>query len=357
MAHAHGGPVVLHVTEAFGAGVLSSLVQMARAFPRSTQHLLYRPRKGEDTGESANECFASVTPFQSLFKLSRTINRLVVELRIDIVHLHSSLAGAVGRIRPSGSVSIVYSPHGFLFESRDRHWVLRTVAWHVERHLARRSDLLICVSPYEQDRARELGARTAYVPNTVAPAPASTRRGPDLPWGSTGGRRTVVTAGRVCAAKDPRFLAEVVKALALLRGDTRWVWIGGGEPRFEQVLSGAGVQVTGWLPRTTVREWLERADLYVHTAAWDANPMTPLEAAAAGIPVIVRSIPSLVSLGHPGGLTHPREVAAVIDGHLSGEAPVRPPGLPSEADHRLALAAAYASLASRFRPSRTSMRP
>ena len=43
---------------------------------------------------------------------------------------------------------------------------------------------------------------------------------------------------------------------------------------------------------------LARADLYVHTAAWEAGvPLAPLEAACFGLPVIVRSIPELEDSG------------------------------------------------------------
>jgi glycosyltransferase involved in cell wall biosynthesis len=77
------------------------------------------------------------------------------------------------------------------------------------------------------------------------------------------------------------------------------MWVGGGEPAAEQALRDVGVLVTGWSPRRSALGWLATADVYVHTAAWEGAPVSVLEAAALGLPIVARRNPSLAALGMP----------------------------------------------------------
>src|SRR6185295_18437782 len=93
-----------------------------------------------------------------LLNLWRSLRAAVADVRPDVVHLHSSMAGALGRLQPPlpGRPAVVYSPHCFAFERRDilreRRWAYRLA----EFVLARRTDAFICVSPHEAQLARNL---------------------------------------------------------------------------------------------------------------------------------------------------------------------------------------------------------
>ena len=53
------------------------------------------------------------------------------------------------------------------------------------------------------------------------------------------------------------------------------------------------------MPPAAVRDRLTAAQLYLHTAAWEGGPVSTVEAASLGLPVLARGIPSMVSLGYP----------------------------------------------------------
>ena len=67
----------------------------------------------------------------------------------DLIHLHSSWAGLLGRLVPLGRRKIVYTPHCYAFERRDLSQVVRIGLWLVEKILSRRNAGVFAVSPRE----------------------------------------------------------------------------------------------------------------------------------------------------------------------------------------------------------------
>ncbi len=234
----------------------------------------------------------------------RAIHRLNLDLFPDVVHAHSSIAGALVRMTSLDRTRVVYSPHCFAFERRDTGWLQRKAVERVERALVRRTDLLLAVAPNEIDLAAELGHRViAYAPNRTPNmiAKVATHK-PVL---------KVVTVGRVCHQKDWRYFVHLKKYVdEHLNVEASWHWLGGGDAEGEQALVEAGVSVSGWISREELVGHMADAQVYVHTAAWEAAPISILEACSLGLPLVLRSIPPLDSLDLPGretsvvGLAH-----------------------------------------------------
>ncbi|MDH3706698.1 MAG: glycosyltransferase, partial [Acidimicrobiia bacterium] len=112
-----------------------------------------------------------------------------------------------------------------------------------------------------------------------------------------GARREPVIAGsgRLGSQKGSDFFVEVVRESAKhpsLKG-VGWRWVGGGDEELAAELTASGVHVTGWLDRSAVLDQLSTSDVYLHTAAWEGFPLTVLEAAHMGLPVIAREIDAL----------------------------------------------------------------
>lgn len=286
---------VLHVTEAMGAGIVSSVLSMVEATPEVDHHLLARAREDHDTGDDWATHFSSVhvLPDNPLLAL-QTVRRLSRELYPDVVHAHSSWGGALVRTAGIDRPRIVYSPHCFAFERRDISGTQRRLYETVERRLAGRTDLFVAVAPYEIDLAASLGHREiAYAPNRTLLDEAKRASFADP--------LRIVAAGRVCAQKDWRYFLHVKRyAETQLGVEATWRWLGGGDAEGEQELSRAGVEVTGWITREELLGELSDAQIYLHTAAWEAAPMSILEAAAIGLPMAVRGISPLQSLDLPG---------------------------------------------------------
>lgn len=301
---------ILHVTEAMGGGTESAIREFAAATHLDHHHILFRARNDSASQAGFDEFNTAVSVQAGIIGLRRAIGSRVAQLRPDVVHLHSSWAGLLGRAfaRREGLPGIVYSPHCFYFERRDAGASRRWAAREIERSLSRNTDVVVAVSPHEASLARKLGnTDTYFVRNLLrgwaAPSPAPRSHG-DLP--------TIVTVGRVSRQKDPAFYLAAVKSARRLGVDANWVWIGGGEDGDTRRLRENGIHVTGWLDRNEARDRLADASLYVHTAAWESGPISIEEARLAGVPTVIRSIPPLISLGFPAGIDTPEQMAKAI---------------------------------------------
>lgn len=101
---------------------------------------------------------------RSFWNLMLALRTQAFELRPQIIHLHSSFAGVIGRLSrlwlPKG-VQIVYCPHGWAF-SRDDSRVSRLAYTWIERCLAFWSDAWVAISRHELDVARAAGIRSDH---------------------------------------------------------------------------------------------------------------------------------------------------------------------------------------------------
>jgi glycosyltransferase involved in cell wall biosynthesis len=124
----------------------------------------------------------------------------------------------------------------------------------------------------------------------------------------------IAMLGRVSSQKGYDYFAKVA---GLLRHDAKFLWIGGGDVHGEILLKASGVEVTGWASRSVVLEQLVNADLYLHTAAWDGFPISVLEAAELGLPIILRKIGPFSS-ENLKTVNSPEEAAQKVLGFING---------------------------------------
>ncbi|MBM9459510.1 glycosyltransferase [Nocardioides sp. zg-536] len=299
---------VLHVTESLG-GVMSSVLAMAEATPGIDHHLAVWPLRSHfSTGDDWRSEIASLTRLpRNPVSASVALRRRVRELFPDVVHTHSSYAGLLVRGTGLSGPRVAYSPHCFGFERRDAGGLMTALVTATERRLVRHTDLVVAVSPHEVELATRLGHQSvAYVPNRplVAAQPMAAHR--TRPW-------HVVTVGRVTAQKDWRYFLHVKRyAEEVLGIEAVWEWLGAGDPDGEDALVEAGVRVSGWLPRADLLRRLGDAQVYLHTAAWEGAPISVLEAAAVGLPLVVRAIGPTTSTRAPGTRGSVAEIAERI---------------------------------------------
>ncbi|WP_369140798.1 glycosyltransferase [Modestobacter versicolor] len=286
---------VLHVTEAFAAGTGMAMVGFARSTRESVEsHLLVQDRGSgllDELGADSPFVTAQLLPAGAR-SLVRGLRRALAEIRPDVVHVHSSIAGGVVRLwLARASVPVVYSPHCFAFERRDipvaKRWAFHTA----EKRLARLTDGFACVSPYEADLARSLGgsARVEHLVNAFEPV----AKVPGPPAPSADGPLRIVSVGRVVPQKAPDVFARVIEELRARGVAVDATWVGGGEDEAGwAALRRAGVEVTGWLPSRSVLPVLASQSVYLHTASWEAGPIAVFEAMRAQLVVVVRRTPA-----------------------------------------------------------------
>jgi glycosyltransferase involved in cell wall biosynthesis len=305
--------LILHVVESLGSGVTTALEDYLRSTPDFVHVVLGWRRPGAQTGDELGRLAAAVLPLPAgrLAQL-RAVRRRIEELRPDVVHAHSSYAGLYVRLLPRRLTGpVVYTPHGFSFERRDVPAPVRGCFWLAEAALSMRAACVAAVGAREADLAGRLpGARqVVHVPNVIRLEQPVERIQAVEPAGAAAeARLCLATLGRITPAKDPAFFRRLVVLGRELGLPVRWLWVGGGGPADEQELREAGVLTTGWLPRASALGWLATADAYVHTAAWEGAPVSVLEAAALGLPILARRSPALARLSLPVLCDTPEEL-------------------------------------------------
>jgi glycosyltransferase involved in cell wall biosynthesis len=285
---------ILHITEASWAGTLEVVRTLASHQAARGHDVIVayaeQPRVPADLAVAAGTVtFVPLSwPRRSLraqLAVGRTLRHLARRHRPDIVHLHSSFAGAVGALALPRGVPLVYTPHGLAFARTGVSRAASVAVRAVEALIARRCAVLGAVSEAEADLARRgLGApRVVVVRNGIRELDS------ELPPAPSATEAVVVAMGRIAAQRRPAATAQILSALAPA---AEVAWIGGGEQGADAELRALGIPVTGWLPREEALERLSRASVYLHWSEWDGQSLAILEAMARNVVVVASDIPA-----------------------------------------------------------------
>ncbi|MDP4021782.1 glycosyltransferase family 4 protein [Methylobacterium sp. NEAU 140] len=214
--------------------------------------------------------------------------REVVRHRPDVVHLHSTFAGAV--LRPllalmPGRPAVVYCPHGWAF-SREVSRPSRALTRLVERLLAGLSDQVVCISESEHDAARASrvdAGRLALVRNGLSAARGPSRPGRSAEPRAKAGLR-VLFVGRLDRQKGYDLLVAAAAELA----EAVTVRLVGAQVVGREEPGGlpGNVAVLGWMSRERIEEEYAWADIVVMPSRWEGFGLVALEAMRAGRPVL-----------------------------------------------------------------------
>ena len=127
----------------------------------------------------------------------------------------------------------------------------------------------------------------------------------------------VLAVGRLIDQKDHATLLRAFSRVRERRPDTRLAILGGGPLETETRALAASLDLTDAvvLPgRTEIRNWLERADVFVHTSRWEGFGIVLLEAMLAGLPIVatrVSAVPEVVVDGVTGVLVEPGDAEGI----------------------------------------------
>jgi glycosyltransferase involved in cell wall biosynthesis len=288
---------VLEVTEASGAGTLEVVSMLAEGVHRRGHDVAVawgaRPETPDDLASRLSPGVEQISlgwerrTAAAQVSAARALRRLAKRWAPDVIHLHSSFAGAVGAVALERRQPTVYTPHAYGFLSAGDKRARQLAYRLVEGIVVRRCDLLGAVSEAEAELGRQKLAapRVTVVPNGIREldAEAPPRSEP------RGARPLVVGMGRIGPQREPEASAQILGALAR-HADVRWI---GGAPGSERApLDAAGIPVTGWLDRDVALDQLSGATVLLHWSAWDGQPLAVLEALARDVVVVASDIPA-----------------------------------------------------------------
>jgi glycosyltransferase involved in cell wall biosynthesis len=228
--------------------------------------------------------------------------RLIRRYHIDVVHTHGKGPGLYGRLAARWlGVPAVHTLHGIHYSSYSR--VSQSLYFLLERRLSRLSHAVINVSPAQEAEGLALRLFTpeqsVVVVNgiDVEEMDRLARRS-SLCRDTLGLRPEHFVIGCVSRWDRVKRVEVLLQAVALLARElpqVALVLVGGGgeEDRIRRLVADAGlvdrVIFTGFLSNPVPAYGV--LDLYAATSLKEGLPLAPLEAMAAGLPVVATDVP------------------------------------------------------------------
>ena len=271
---------ILMVCEAFGGGVFTYVSQLCNDMVDDFDvYLAYslRPQTPKNYKEFLDPRVhliqvkswngKAVTDVFNDIKVIKELREIEKEVQPDIIHLHSSIAGGIGRLAFKGKKNtVLYTPHGYAHilmgpGKKSKMYKL------MEQVLGKKKCITLTCCESEDEVARTLCKRTAYIETGVNLK--ELRESLDGIKPGKNDKFTVFTLGRACVQKQPALFNHI----AQLVPEARFIWIGNGE--LENELTDC--EVTGWKPRKEALAMAKGADAFILCSLGEAIAMSLIE--------------------------------------------------------------------------------
>jgi glycosyltransferase involved in cell wall biosynthesis len=327
-----GGPAIQAITLAadLPAEKFTTLLVCGRPGPREGDMTYLAVEKGIEPIVFAS-LQREVCPLRDILSLFRIV-RLLRREKADILHTHMSKAGTLGRIAAMlcPTVKTVHTFHGNVLTGYFSGFRSRIYIF-IERWLARHTDRLIALGDSQKCELFGrfgIGHRDQF---TVIPlgfdlerfARCEAVRGElRKELGIPGGVPIIATVGRLVSVKDHDLFLSEASLIHAEQRDSVFLIVGDGPMRaeLEEKILRMGLERSviflGW--RRDIEKIYADADVVVLTSKNEGTPVSLIEAAASGKPVVatnVGGVEDVVRNGVSGLLTErqkPGEIARAV---------------------------------------------
>lgn len=251
----------------------------------------------------------------SFLSFVKSFVKVVLSERPDIVHLHSTFSGFLGRlallplrligIRPK----VVYCPHAwaFLMEGISLKKEIYAV---IEKILLPVTDIVICVSKYEKQEAEKFGItsdKIRIVYNGVpVPSEIYQKEQSDI--------TRILFIGRLDYQKGFDIVLDVMKSLE--ESPYFLTVIGDSVHSLDRPEQRKNINYLGWVPFSDVQKHINKADFLLMPSRWESFGLVAAEAAACGCPTLASdccSLPEIVIDGVSGRLAKVGDVKTLTE--------------------------------------------
>lgn len=271
---------ILMVCEAFGGGVFTYVSQLCNDMVDDFDvYLAYslRPQTPKNYKEFLDPRVhliqvqawdgKPITDIVNDIRVIRELRDIEKQVQPDIIHLHSSIAGGIGRLAFKGkNNTVLYTPHGYahILMGPGRKSKMYKL---MEQILGKRNCITLTCCESEDEVAKTLCRKTVYIETGVNLKDLGEALDGIKPVKNE--RFTVFTLGRACVQKQPALFNRI----AQLMPEARFVWIGNGE--LENELTDC--EVTGWKPRKEALAMAKGADAFILCSLGEAIAMSLIE--------------------------------------------------------------------------------
>jgi len=290
---------IVHVLEPLAGGMVTFISSLVENLPEDTHFIVHGSRehlvplsavKKQFTWpnvkfirwSSAGRSISLRKDIPAFFELYSILKRLKEKNMLDVVHLHCSKGGFIGRVvcKLLGIQHLViYTPNGAPFMaggSRASNFIYKKL----EKLASLFGGQVVCCSPSEQKAYEKEGIKAITINNGI---PYKKIRRHQKPMKKHAGF-VVVTSGRIVDQKNPALFNQIARYFEEFP-DFKFLWVGDGDARDE--LTAKNIRVTGWLPAAKVNDLVAAADVYISTSRYEGLSFAVLEALAMNMPVLL----------------------------------------------------------------------
>ena len=200
------------------------------------------------------------------------VKKIMKKEKPDVVHMHSSKAGAIGRLAISGKdAKLFYTPHSYAFCKKDASKIKIKFYKMVETILGRKGTTIAC-SKGEQEAALQITKKSIGINNGIDIEEMKQFVLEEPEKNIDVKNLKICTVGRIGHQKNPELFEKIAEKFP----DLQFTWIGDGE--LKEVLKSPNINVTGWCDRKTTMKQLYQNDVFILPSLWEGLPITLLEA-------------------------------------------------------------------------------
>ena len=255
---------------------------------------------------------------------ARVIPELIKQIREfkpHIIHTHTAKAGVLGRAAAKAARSdakLVHTFHGHLLHGYFSPGKTRIVAT-IEKMLAAKTDALVAVGPQVRDDLLEAGIgkpdQYEIIPPGLELGSVPERALARELLNEAGTQPLVSMIGRITKIKRPDRFADVASIMKKSHPEVRFLVAGAGdeEPTLATRITNEQLPISllGW--RSDIATILAASNLLVLTSDNEGTPLSLIQAAMAGIPVVATNVGSVkdVVLDGVTGILCPPEPQAI----------------------------------------------
>lgn len=282
---------VVHIVESFGGGVYDFIKDLTNEMQEYETTIFYGDRGnlkiGFENDFRKNIKFIKWENAQREIFLSKDIKALFEVIKIlrkekyDVIHLHSSKAGFLGRVAAKlvgQSKNVIYTTHGISFLRQDISNSKLKLFILLEKIGEVCGGQTIACSKSEAEFIKSKGIACEYINNGIKIDENFVKQ----PKKDNVIR--MINVGRITEQKNPKLFNEIAKEF-IHNPKIKFIWIGEGEDRKQ--LSSENIEITGWLSQEQVKERLKEADIYLSTSKWEGLSLAVLQAMNYELPLVL----------------------------------------------------------------------
>ena len=239
----------------------------------------------------------------------KEVKQIIKKERPNIVYLHSSKAGAIGRLALFFNLkkTIFYNAHGWYFNAKISKKKKLFIAM-IERILALRTDKIINISQSEYDSAikhRVAGKeRMCVIENGIDFSKFKDRNKyreeTRKKYNINKNEKVIGVVGRLSEQKDPMTSIKAFNLIHKNNKNTKFMFIGDGELK-EEVVNYVkekklekNVIITGWV--NNVEKYIPALDVAILPSKWEGFGLVLIEYMACDKPIVATNVGGIADI-------------------------------------------------------------